>query len=182
MTQWKKAPVALLFAFFLCLNLINAQANLQSYDTAETGNVKSSELSAKPEGIQVDDLLLAVVCYTNEDDNDNDDDDEEEDEDDQEITTPEGWQVIAATSSIGKLHINTYYKIADSDDVNASEFTFQTYKSGKWTLGIMRISEMSIFPTLLPLLRKIPEITGIWKHYPSPLLQKTVWFCPFMDI
>ena len=128
-SQLKKSHhYKILNTFFLILicSFTYAQPVLQTYDTDMTGGTGAYDLSAKPAGLAVGDLLLAVACY--------------ESGNSQTMSSPNGWTSIAKTDEDSNVGMETFYKIADASDVAASEFTFSLSEDKKWTLAISRIT------------------------------------------
>lgn len=117
-----------LFLTFVLLYscIICSQPVFESVDTDETGGDGAYILSAKPDGIQVGDLLLAVACY--------------ESGSSQTVTSPADWNSIAKTDHDSDIGLATFYKIADEADVAATDFDFQLSEYKKWTLAISRLS------------------------------------------
>ncbi|MCK4501362.1 hypothetical protein KAU11_12750, partial [Candidatus Babeliales bacterium] len=87
---------------------------IESSNTA-TGQTVTSIVITKPTGLAVDDLMVAkIALYDWLDDN-------------RTLSTPAGW-TLAANSTTGTstrlVRIADFYKVADSGDTAASDFTF----------------------------------------------------------
>jgi hypothetical protein len=95
----------------------------------------SSVVVTKPTGLAVGDLMVGIVANNHASSND--------------FTTPGGWTAYAnSTISIdgtteGRLAV--FYKVADSGDVAASNFTFSCASSTRIAGGVLRVSSYGIF-------------------------------------
>lgn len=122
----KRKKVLLLIHAMLAVFYISAQPTFESFATSKTGGIGNYNLSAKPPGVKIGELLISVTCY--------------ESGSSQSITSPPGWILIEKTDNGSNIGIATFYKVADSLDVIASTFTFSLSEDKKWTLSISRIS------------------------------------------
>ena len=81
--------------------------------TVNTFSAVTTVTLTKPTGLAVDDLMVAAICFT-------------DDIAVATITTPAGWTLVDTTGELGidAFRHSTYYKLADSGDVAASNFSF----------------------------------------------------------
>jgi hypothetical protein len=97
---------------------------IQSF-TTNVGSGNSISVN-KPSGVQVGDLLFMGFTFENGTG--------------VTITPPNGWILIARTNQGSNLGMATYYRIATSTDVAASNYAFTVNNSPEWSVGVVRIT------------------------------------------
>lgn len=130
---------------------------IQSSNTA-TGTAVSSLTITKPSGLAVGDLLVAIIATSASGTV-------------RTHTTPAGWTVIQKDGTSAAFRPVAYYKVADSSDVAASNFTFSLSGSTTAISGVLaRVTDfVSSNPVTQSELDNTPSPTGTVRTYTTAL-------------
>jgi hypothetical protein len=127
-TGTKASFISLSFILLWCLaSELRAQPVLHNFQTA-VGDGTSASVNA-PGGIIEGHLLVAGLAL-------------EKGNGVTTITPPSGWILIRRTNNNSDCGIATYYKVASASEPATYTFGFST--SGKWSIGITRLSYVSV--------------------------------------